>query len=240
MKRADTYVRISRDELEEWLDTIPLHNNWFLRPGSVGVYYLPIAKNVGIRLSSTIGSRDDAMGKGRASMKLALVSLVTGHVLNKKAMGQSHFARTTNWRTNWRKGIDRMIAAFQKSRGFYEALAVIEDRQKYQRDLLARIEAIPGWEQDDLLRDFHNRIKKGGIITTRQVELIIRAERRPKETVNDELIQRLRLLWRAAKQDRNDWLMKFTASVGSQLKDGRPISEKQSVIVQKYLARYKL
>lgn len=245
MRYAGTYVQITRDELEEWLDSVRLHHHWELKAGKAGVYLLPIGENVAVKLSSTIGTADDAMGRGQASMQLALVSLITNQVLNKKAQGQSHFARTTNWRKNWLEGVERMREAYQKAQGFYDALAVIEDREKYKRDLLARIEAIPGWQQNNLLSDFHGKVREGGILSIAQAEVVIRAEKakpiapKPAQGGGDEeLLERMRNLYRAATRDGNRWLVEFLTSIGPQIKAGRPLSEKQMAALDRNFTQY--
>lgn len=178
---ASTYTMISRDALEDWLNTIPLHHKWHIKPGKAGVYLLPLSDTVAVKLSSTIGTSDDAMGRGQASMQLALISLVTGQVLNKKAQGQSHFARTTNWQKNWRTGFDRMKEAYMKAEGFYDALAAIKDRDQYKKDLLEKIESVPTWRNDRLLSDFHDKLLQNGILTGKQQDLLDRTiERSPK------------------------------------------------------------
>lgn len=244
---ATTYVQISRDELEEWLDDIRLHAKWHLQPGKVGTYVLPLSDTVAIKLSSTIGSSDDAMGRGQASMQLALISTVTGQVINKKAQGQTHFARTTNWRKNWLEGIERMRDAYMKSQGFYDALAGIKDRDRYKDDILKAIESVPDWRNHHILSDFHTRVENDGILTTKQRDLLDRtvneATSKPAESTSrpeDPLLPVLRTLWVKARASNDEWLMEFTKSVGEQVKRGRPLSDKQQAIVDKNRARYRV
>jgi len=165
---AANFVQISEDELDDWLNSLP-GLRWKKKSGTAGIFLAPLSRNVAIKLSSTIGTRAEAMGRGKASMNLALVSLVTDNVLNKKAMGQARFHRTTNWRKTWAEGVKRMEEAYLKSKGFYEALAVIKDRRKYQDDTLALIESIPGWQTDRMLADFRKNVFQGGILTERQM-----------------------------------------------------------------------
>ena len=161
---AGTYVQIDRDELESWLNGLPHLTGKAQRvPGRAGVYVLPLSDFVGVRLSSTIGSSDDAVERGKASMQLALVSLITGQVLNKKAQGQSHFKRTVNWKTTWKEGIDRMREAYTKSQGFYDGVARIHDRNAYKADVLKAIDEIPNWQENGILSDFRVLVDRGGI-----------------------------------------------------------------------------
>ena len=182
------------------------------------------------------------MGRGMASMKLALVSLVTGQVLNKKAMGQSMFKRTTNWTTTWRKGFDRMKDAYLKAKSFYDVIASITDRGKYRDDLLAKIDAVPNWQDDSLLAEFRVKVDKGGVLTAKQVDLIDRkakgAAKAPK--VDEKYLVKLRTLWKHAKRAGDQWTMDFIESIGKQLKGGRSLSPKQQQIVDDKLRRYRV
>lgn len=169
---ASTYVQISREELENWLDHIGFRGKWSRDPRFAGIYLLELSDGAAIKLSSTIGSKDDAMGRGQASMQLALVSRKNGRVLNKKAQGQSHFARTKGWIKNWANGIDTMKRAYQSASDFYDVLAEIGDRQKYQQDMLKMIEDIPGWSSINFFVSLHHKVERGGVIMPNEVKEI--------------------------------------------------------------------
>lgn len=238
-----TYVQISREELEDWLKTLPIKGSWRTKPGTAGVYLLPLSDNVAIKLSSTIGSKDDAMGRGRASMQLALVSLITGRVLNKKAQGQTHFKRTSNWKQTWRKGFDRLRNTYLKAQSFYEALATIEDRDKYQKDIIRLIESIPDWGNHHILADFHAKLSQGGILTLKQralLDKIVAEKSRHQPEPDKEILDKLEKLHQMAKRVGDDWLADFCESVRNQIKKGRPLSPKQLAVIEKNLKRYRL
>ena len=175
---AGTYVQITRQEFEDWLDSLGFRGKWRLKPGRGGMYQLFLSPQVMIEINSTTGSQAQVMQKGRASMSLRLMSRITGRTLNKKAMGQRYFARTTNWRKNWAKGVDRMKVAYDKSKGWYNQIAEIEDRDKYKADMKARIEAIPDWDGDAFLASLHERLEKGGVLTSKQKGALERTEGR--------------------------------------------------------------
>ena len=143
-----------------------------MKPGKAGIYLIPLSDTVAVKLSSTIGTSDDAMGRGMASMQLALTSLITGQTLNRKAQGQGHFKRTTNWKTTWAKGFELMKDAYMKAQGFYDAIAAIEDRDKYKADILKKIESTPDWKNESILVDFHGKITQDGILTGKQLALL--------------------------------------------------------------------
>lgn len=141
-----------------------------------------------------------------------------------------------------------MKEAYQKTQGFYDTLAAIVNREAYKRDLLARIEAVPNWEAHHLLADFHKRVQTGGILTTAQIEQIERAEKASQSVDKqydkwggqEKLLERLRLLYRAASRVKDEWLVEFVTSVGKQVKSGRPLSDKQQVIVNRNLDQYQV
>lgn len=180
-----TFVMISREELEEWLNSIGFSGKWDRDPRYQGIYLLKLAPSVAVKLSSTIGSKDDAMGKGRAAMQLSLVSTVTGRTLNKKAQGQDHFKRTSGWKKTWAVGIDTMKKAYLSSSDFYDAIAVIQDRDAYRDDILRRVEKIPGWDNDGELISIFRKVDRGGVLMKGELDAIEEAEKRPKPMTPD-------------------------------------------------------
>lgn len=123
---AATYVSITREEFEDWLNSVKrvLHTPWVRVQGKAGVYIIKFSDNVGLRVSSSIGRKDEGMRSGKAAIHFALVSMVDDRVINKKALGQSRFNRTTNWRENLLKGVRTMKAAYNKAQNFYEEIAL--------------------------------------------------------------------------------------------------------------------
>jgi hypothetical protein len=167
---ASTYVQISREELEDWLDDIGFRGKWERDARFAGVYLLVLSANVAIKLSSTIGSKDDAMGRGQASMQLSLVSRLNGRVLNKKAQGQSHFARTKGWMKNWAGGVDTMKKAYQTASDFYDVIATIDDRDKYREEMLKKIESVPGWAANNFFISLHRKVDRGGVVMPNEMD----------------------------------------------------------------------
>ena len=116
-----SYTRISRDELEAWLTRSPF--SWSRCGNTAGVYLVHVSDNVAIKLSSTIGSHDDAMGRGKASMNLMLVSRINGRCLNKKARDRKHFKRTSGWMDTWADGLLYWRGVFNQYPDFYNRIA---------------------------------------------------------------------------------------------------------------------
>ena len=116
-----SYAPITRDELEAWLTRSPF--SWSREGQTAGVYLVHVSDNVAIKLASTIGSRDDVMGRGQASMNLSLISRVNGRCLNRKARDRKHFKRTSGWTGTWADGLLFWEGVFLKCPAFYDRIA---------------------------------------------------------------------------------------------------------------------
>jgi hypothetical protein len=171
------------------------------------------------------------MERGSASMSLWLASRVNGKVLNKKAMGQSHFARTLNWRDNWKKGVERMKDAYLKSKDFYDRLASIEDLDQYKRDTLALIESNDGWQNNTFLSDMHDKVQRGSILSEKQQAALAPRRAPTPAAAEDPRIQGLRELWSRANRSQDKWTADFVRSIAEQLKAGRRLSPKQEALL---------
>lgn len=173
---AATFVQIDRDDIESWLDEVrrefSIIKKWSRKGTTAGVYYLHLSDNVAVRVSTTVGSKDEARGVGKASMQAALASLVTHKPLNKKAMGASHAKRTTNWRTTWKKYVKNFVDVYLKSSAFYERIADPEAAERAQQKLLDRIEEIPNWSNNHLLRSFHEQVEQRGSLSDKQMRIL--------------------------------------------------------------------
>jgi hypothetical protein len=257
---AATYVQISREELEEWLDAIGYRGKWERDHKYAGVYLIKLSPTVAVKLSSTIGSQDDAMGRGQASMQLSLVSLVTGRVVNKKAQGQSHFKRTIGWKKTWALGIETMKKAYLSSSDFYDVIASIEDRDAYKNDLLRQIEKIPGWDNDAELINYYRKIERGGVLMPREMEFITEEAKRPAKGPDPQKIEpdpkapdpvgevddvreirmdALRKLWVLAKRANDEWTMNFAKDIAQKfVSQGRRLTGPQLKIVSDKLKKY--
>lgn len=186
------YVQMTREEIEGWLDDIGFRGKWKLVEGRAGIYTLTLSPYVGIKFSSTVSSQEQVVGYAGASMQLALVSLVTGQVVNKKAQGQDHFKRTLNWRKTWKEGIDRMKDAYLKAADFYDNIAQVEDRGKYRQEKLTLIEQDPNWKSNSFLMDLHAKVDHGGILSPKQlaaIEKIISGRQDAQEEEKQEKTQ---------------------------------------------------
>lgn len=168
---ATTYVNISKEELEEWLYS--LAKRFTKDSHTAGVYLIHLSDVVGVKLSSTQTKGGISMGYADASMKLSLVSLVTGQTLNKKDADRSHFKRTLNWKKTWADGVEHWENVYTNAKGFYDAIAVIKDKEEYKENLLNKIESHPNWNTNDFIASMHQRLVEGGVLTTNQEQALM-------------------------------------------------------------------
>jgi hypothetical protein len=260
---AGTYVQVSREELEQWLDSIGFHGKWERDGRTAGVYILKVGPAVAVKLYSTIGSDDDAKGRGKSSMQLSLVSTVTGKTLNRKAQGQDHFKRTIGWRKTWAAGIETMKNAYLSSTDFYDAIAVIADRDAYRTDVLKDIETIPGWDNETDLIRLYRKVENGGVLVAHELEIITEAKRRPvpktpdpqriqpsrlpgegvthssPDQAKEAKVQALRQLWFLAKRSNDEWTMNFAEDIAKKwIREDRRLTGPQLRLIGEKLSQY--
>jgi hypothetical protein len=175
---GDRYVEITREDFEKWLDASKSAlsaKKWEKLPHRVGGYLIHLNDLVGIHVATSLHSGDRVMDVGDGSMKLRLVSLVHGRVLNKKATGKQYFQRTKNWQKTLLKGCQDLKRAYDQSKDFYDQIAVIEDQKAYIADKMKRIEAHE-WllNKNEFVRSLYTRLQGGGILTKNQEEALDR------------------------------------------------------------------
>jgi hypothetical protein len=248
-----TYVAITRDEFEEFLNTLnttPQRPAWVLKDNTAGVYLLHVEKSerVAIRVSTSIGRHDEVVGVGKGAIHFALVSQINGSVLNKKAAGQSRVNRTQGWRKNCTKVIKNIVSAYLKASDFYEAIA---DREAYKSAVTGDIEAFPGWENHPELKNLHTLVSNGNIMNFRQRELLIdildagpaeeiarpQPKSEPITTPDQDFLAKLRRLYVAVKGTSSE---SFVASIGKQYKERGSLSPKQRDVIEQMFSRNRI
>jgi len=177
-----SYVDISREELENWLDS--LSYKWTREPRMAGIYYIHLSDVVAVKLSSTQTASRGSMGYAEGSMKLSLVSLVTKQLLNKKDADRSHFKRTLNWKKTWKEGVEHWATVYNNAKVFYDRISEIEDRAEYKKNLLEDIESVYGWDKNTFLSNMHEKVTNNGILTVAQEDAIAKFLRNKAPTVS--------------------------------------------------------
>ena len=195
-----SYINITRQELEDWL-TSHFHK-WSRKSSREGIYLIHLSDRVGIKLASTQASTDTSMGRGQASMNLTLVSLVNGHVLNRKARDRKHFKRTTNWRKTWLKGVEYWMGIYNDNPSFYEKIA---DRDAYKAKWLGIIDSLPMGGNDPKVISARDTLEGGGVLWNGQEKYLLslkgNASSQPVNTLSKPLpIEKLRDLYRKARK----------------------------------------
>lgn len=226
---AATFVDISREEMEDFLgkEARRLNSSIIRKSGTAGVYAIPLSENVGVYVSSSVGSGNRAMDVGKGAIHIQLVDLKNWGVLNKKAGGQSRVNRTTNWQKNAAKVIDNFVVAYQKAKNFYEGLTgnVLVDTE-----LLVKIETIPGWKTNTFLTSLHDQVEAGRPLSQKQLEALDRWKAPRQETLRpskESLLQRLREIWKRHPSKRD-----LIKSFADQVNQGRTLSPKQMGIIE--------
>lgn len=241
---AGTYVQISRDEFEDWLKSTGY--KWERDRTKAGIYRVFLSPDVAVHISSSIGSKDDAMGRGRASVQMRLISRHTGQTLNKKAQGKSHFKRTKGWKATWKKGLDTFKSAYMKAKDFYDKIAKIEDRKAWAESWMKEIESIPGWESNKFLKEQHEKLEAGKIISDKVEEAILRVKTRggpkgPTSRIDEDLLTAMRQAYVAAKKQNRQRDMDFLQSVAEKVvKRGRPMTSGQEKWWEDIKRRYRI
>lgn len=168
-----TYVSFTREEFEEWLNT--LNMPWVQKPGTYGVYWLYVnpAKTVAIQVSSSLTRGDENMGRAQAAMQLSLVSTITidgrePRCLNKQLQEQSHYKRTTNWKKTLKGGVLKFQEGYKAWSDFYDRLAVIGDTNLAIAKWQYKLQSIPNWEQNQFLSNISAKLSQGKILTVAQ------------------------------------------------------------------------
>lgn len=228
---AATYVQITREEFEAWLKKNAY--KWERDKSKAGIYFVNLSDNVAVKISTSIGSRDEAMARARASVKMSLVSRHTGQTVlgQKKGQGSSHFKRTKGWKETWKKGIENLKTAYMRAKDFYDKISRIKDRKAYAADWQVKIESVPGWE-GTWLKTQHEKVKAGKLLSDKAEAGIEREISQAQSgggkaapstpQVDDKLINALRQAYAAARRARRDSDMKFLETLGKQVKRGYP------------------
>jgi hypothetical protein len=219
------YVNITRSDLESWLSSN--FNSWGRVAGKAGVYLIHLSDSVAVKLSSTQSKKDKAMGRGQASMNLALVSRVDGSLLNRKARDRKYFQRTTNWRTTWKKGVNHWIKTYQDKASFYEKIA---DRDGYKAKWISMIDSLPYGGSDNEIIKSRDTLEGGGVLWESQEKYILNSIKSNQNPTNLLNVEKLRELYRRARAEGNREDMDTIKELGLKTNQGvKPTRQEQSL-----------
>lgn len=231
------YVQITRGELDSWLQKEAPQT--IKSPDHTGVYFIPVSANVAVYLSTRIGSEGKVVAKGRGACHMKLVSRVTGRTLNRKGLQQTRYNRTSGWRKNWLEGMDRVVAAYNEHRDFYERLA-IETQAEYAARKIADIDRMGS---SPFLLSLKEQLQKGHWLSTKQEAALAKSkprEARPGILLREQDLQILRKLYAQARDAQDEWTKKFVGNVGQRGKNGEPLSRRQLEVLNDKLAQYRM
>lgn len=245
-----TYVNVSRQDLESWLDSVvassPSYKSWQPVRGTAGIYLIHLSEFVSVKVSTTLTGLDSVKGKGQASTKLSLVSrLFPKMVLNRKSNKQNSFYRTMNWTTTWKKGVDHLVAnSYATKADFYDNIARIEDRDEYKRDKIKAIESIPSWSSDSKLVKFHQSLTKGFILWPSQESYIESLIDSSTTVIPVYDVERLRGLYVAVRDNMRSGApvsddLAFVAEFGKKQVAGQRPSSSEKARIDALLSQYR-
>jgi len=232
-----SYVQITREELEDWLRAEAPQA--IRSEDHTGVYIIPVSSNVAVYLSTSIGSEDKAVAKGRGACHMKLVSRITDRTLNRKGLQQTRYNRTSGWRKNWMEGMARMVAVYTEHREFYERLA-LETQEQYAARNIAEIDRMGS---SPFLLSLKEQLQKGRWLTTKQEAAL--AKGKPREVrsgikLREQDLEVLRKLWVQARDANDEWTKKFVGNVGQRGKAGEPLSRLQLEKLNDKLTEYRI
>lgn len=237
---ASTYVEFDRASFEKWINT---HGYEVKRKGATsGVYQMILTPSIAIEVSSSLGGDDKVVDKGEGSMQMRLVSTVTGATLNKKAQEVTRFNRTKNWRITLTDAVRRFVNVYEKSKPFYDAVAVIEDRVEYRESRIEYIEGIPGWENNNFLSNSMSILRENGVLTTKQEDILRKIKTESLQDMHPLVIARA--LYLISKKN-GDGTVEGTATIVANLvkkreKIPKEVEEDLRILRKKYFKEINL
>lgn len=234
-----TYTEITRDEFETWLlDLCPVAERV---QGKQGVYAIPVSNDVHLYISTSIGSAGVAVAKGHGACHMKLQGRHNGRCLNRKDLGQTRFNRTTGWKVNWTKGVERMYAAYDKHADFYDRLGR-ETQPEYAARMQVAIDAQPN-PNSPFFNSMKVLLQEGKWLTPKQEAVIVgnKDSESPKPRANELQAKKIEVvtsLQKAAQDSNNVWLLNFTTSILQLLHKGRKLSPRQIEVLEQNLDRF--
>jgi len=260
-----TYVKITRAEFEDWLYALcPV----FERAGQTeGVYLCPLSRDVGVKISTTLGRNDAVIQKNAGRCHMVLVRRDNGRDLHKPHnSSNSSFERcnrTQGWHETWAEALRSLFASFKGDRDHYNALAK-QTHEEYAAEWRARIESIERWQTFDILADFHRYLGRPEMWLSGRQEAAVwkflhpkrgggpkgakkATKKRPSSTrktsgtVDRELLEGLEALTKAAEKADDGWTVEFaTGNLRSRVQAGRAPSPRQAEILREKFTNFKI
>lgn len=215
-----SYVNISNQEIESWLDLN--YGSWSKDRRFAGIYLINLSDKIAVKLSSTQTSAGTNKARGKASMNLSLISRVNGHVLNRIARDRKYFQRTLNWRSTWKKGIDHWVKVYKDNSSFYEK---ISDRNAYKTKWLLVIDSLPMGGSNQKVIEYRDQLEGGGILWENQEKYLLTLKKQKPSRVAPILTQplpvpMLRQMYVLARSQQDEEAMESIKVLGLKAREG--------------------
>ena len=259
---AATYLKITRDEFEDWLYEIcPVFER---AEKTEGVYFCPMSPYVAVRISTTLGQNDTVIRKDYGRCRMWFVRRDNRKGLRKpRSSSNPDFEqcnRTQGWRVNWTDALCSLFASFKGDRDHYNDLGK-QTQKEYAVEWRVRIESVKDWEKFKILKDLHDSLGSPHWLSGKQ-EMAVWGFVRPRRgrggvkkatkkrssttrktsgTVDRPLLDALDALVSAAEKADDDWTVRFvTGNVRSRVEAGRDLSSAQAAVLRKKFTKFKI
>jgi hypothetical protein len=245
---AATYVKITREEFEDWLfDLCPVFERV---EDTEGIYLVPISPYVAIKISTTMRAKGTTTPRGDGRCRMRLISRHRGTSLHGPESDVITANRTKGWRENWRENLKSLSGLFKAHKKRYHELAT-RSQTEYASEWKTRIEGIKGWGTLTILADLHRVLGTGMWLTPRQEAAVWKFVRpvrgRSRSTTTTPVINKadaeilacsLDHLAEEAKEISDEWTVKFAISVAARLRRGQAPTTAQHETIVKKLKKY--
>jgi hypothetical protein len=177
---AATYVQISREEFEDYLTStiVPiLRKSWSRKGTTAGVYVFPLSDFASLEISSSIGTRDEAMGVGNAAIHVRLKSADGRLTLNGKGEqdSKSRVNRTSGWRDSLTKLVRQYVSTYQKSPRFYDTISKYGKFDNYLEHWKDQIRGVNGWENSEFLGNLMGQLSSKKMLSEAQEAAVVKS-----------------------------------------------------------------
>lgn len=205
------YVEITIEDFEAWLDS--LRHRWFRKPGTAGVYIVPLSDPVAVSIHSSLGRSGTNMARGKGAMHMSLIARKSGDTLwgMKKATGKSRFTRTSGWEQRLTHAFNTFRSGYLNHKAFYDKLATT-DRAEYREKWTPLIEEIPRWETRVWLKKCHDDVNQGRFLSGKEESAILRI------SLVEKTLARMRDLYRNARSQGDEATQQWTKRLAETIK----------------------
>jgi hypothetical protein len=227
-------------------------------------YCVPLSKEIGLEITTPL-SDDGAPPVGKDTRcRMMFVLRRDYSKMNPQRFPKMVATRSPTWQQEWAKQFDVAYRQFlQDETDLHRRL---QDPEEYRKEWIAKIENVGAWRKFEILADLHDQLSFGEWLSTKQENAILKFQpkkklappNKPKAAqgtasktappspppaplpISPTLIAAVERLHVAAVAKGDTWIIDFTKGITKRLKDGRPLTPRQDMVLQKNLTKYGL